>query len=99
MQQRGRVYAAILVQVNMPRLRGQVAGGTLRQALLEAAGRLVEQRPRVLLAYSRVEGLQDLLQADALSAVQRELRAGGAGALLAHHRANHPETDHPSLPY
>lgn len=98
MQQRGRVDAAILVQVDVPWLRRQVAGGALQQALLEAARGLVEQRPCVLLADGGVERLQDLLQADALG-LQRQLRAGGAGALLAHHRANHPGTDHPSLPY
>lgn len=93
MEQRGRVDTAVLVQEDVPRLGGRVTGGALGQALLEAARGLVEQRPRVLLADRRVEGLQDLLQADALRPVQGHLRPAGRPS-LAHHRATRP-TDHP----
>lgn len=88
MQQRGGVYGAVLVQQHMAGLGGQVTGGPLRHALLEAARRLVEQGPRMLLADGGVEGLQDLLQRDAVGRVQRELGpAGSAGVLFAHHHA------------
>lgn len=72
----------------MSGLRHQVTGGPVSEALLEGTGRLVEQRPGVLFADGRVEGLQDLLQRDAVRRIQRELGpAGCAGVLLAHHRA------------
>lgn len=82
------MYGAVLMQQHMPGLRDQVAGGAVRQALLVAARGLVEQRPGVFLADGGVEGLQDLLQRDAVGRVQRELSpAGRAGILLAHHSA------------
>lgn len=88
MRQRTGVDGSVLMQEHMPRLRHQVTGGPVREAPLEGARRLIEQRPGVLLADGGVEGLQDLLQVDAVRRIQRELRpAGRAGVLLAHHRA------------
>lgn len=88
MKQRARMYAAVLVQENMPRLGSQVTGIPVRETLLKATGRLIEQSPGVFLADGRVESLQDLLEADAIHRVQRELcPAGRARTSLAHHRA------------
>lgn len=87
MQQRARMYAAVLMQQHMARFGDRVTGGSIRQALLEAARGLVEERPRVLFTDGGVERLQDLLQCDAVGGVQREVRAAAAHALLAHHRA------------
>lgn len=75
------MHTSVLVKEDMPRFRDQVTGGSFSQAALEAASSLMEQRPGMLLAYVRVERLQDLLQRYALSGVQVELPS----CTLAHH--------------
>lgn len=88
MCQRAGMYGAVLMQQHMSWFSHQVTGEAVSQALLEGASGLVEQCPGVLLTDSRVEGLQDLLEVDAVRRIQRELGpAGRPGILLAHHRA------------
>lgn len=93
MQQRAGMHMSILMQHHMLQLGRQVIRRALVQALLEAARRLVEQRPGVLLADVRVERLQDLLQRQAVRGVQAHLRARAAGTPLAHHHASPPRPD------